>query len=137
MKKELKVAYLAGPYRSKTKLGIQLNRQLAKIASRKLMEIGYVPIVPHNMFLFDEENETQEDMMEICFAAISKCDVLVLLPGWRESEGTKTELKWTQEQKTIAIIDLDCTEALTEPFLSISKLLKETKDVFDKLAVIP
>jgi hypothetical protein len=46
--KVLKIAYVAGPYRAKTKIGIILNILRARKVAKELWKMGYAVICPHS-----------------------------------------------------------------------------------------
>ena len=88
---ELKVAYIAGPYRASTPFQIQRNiREAAEIAL-KYWKLGYAVICPHtNTALFDGEapdNVWLEGDLEL----IRRSDVIVMTPRWRDSSGARAE----------------------------------------------
>jgi hypothetical protein len=89
----MKLAFVSGPYRAKTKLGIFINILKARKVAKELWKIGYVAVCPHlNSALMDgiiDDSRFLEGDMEL----LRKCDVVVVCKGWSKSSGTKGEIK--------------------------------------------
>lgn len=92
----MKVAYIAGPYRSDTPRGIVENIRRAESVAIEYWKKGYAVICPHkNTALFDgicpDETWLNGDL-----AILSRCDVIVMVPGWKESQGARTEKAYAE-----------------------------------------
>jgi hypothetical protein len=92
--KRMKIAYVAGPYRAKTKIGIIRNIVAARKVAKELWKMGYAAICPHsNTALFDgicpDENFLQGDL-----DILQRCDIMVLVKGWEKSSGTRGEIEF-------------------------------------------
>ncbi len=90
MKKE--VVYLAGPYRSpEGPWGIHENIQRARQIAIELWRMGYAVICPHcNTAFFD--GACHDDVwLEGDIAILRKCDIVVMMPRYLESEGARAE----------------------------------------------
>jgi hypothetical protein len=94
----MKVAYIAGPYRGRSRIKIinylqrQINiRRAAKVA-KWAWQHGFAVICPHlNSRNFDGLTTDLIFMLgdqEI----LNRCDVMILVPGWQRSEGTIDEI---------------------------------------------
>lgn len=86
-------AYLAGKYRDPTHEGIQRNIAKARDGAALLWQAGYAVLCPHmNTALFDG---VVDDMrfLDGDIAWLRAADVLVLLPGWETSPGTRREIE--------------------------------------------
>ena len=96
------IAYIAGPYRAKTKLGIIRNILKARKAAKEFWAKGYTVICPHmNSALM--KHLPEEVFMEGDLEILKKSDVLVVMKGWQKSEGTKQEIDFAKKNG-IAII---------------------------------
>ena len=89
----MKIAYIAGPYRSETHHGIELNIREAEAVAIKYWKLGYAVICPHkNTAHFDglaEDDIWLKGDLEI----LRRCDVIVLMKTWQKSTGAKEEHK--------------------------------------------
>lgn len=94
------VAYIAGPYRAKTPYGIVRNIRAAERVAIKYWKQGYAVICPHkNSALMDGSIGNAGDVkmadgniwMEGDLAILAKCDVIVMMRRWRQSQGARTE----------------------------------------------
>lgn len=87
----MKLAYIAGKYRSDTISGIEENIALARRAAKKLWRDGYAVICPHLNAAFMDGVVPDDVFLEGDIKMLNLCDVVFLLPNWRESEGAKRE----------------------------------------------
>ena len=88
----MKVAYVAGPYRAPTVRGIVENIRRAEEAALWLWRNGYAALCPHlNTALFDGACP-DEVWLAGGLELLRRCDLVVLVPGWESSEGTRVEV---------------------------------------------
>jgi hypothetical protein len=97
------LAYISGPYRSQHgPYGVQHNIAKARELAEVLWQRGYAVICPHmntaNMdgVICPGSSPEAMDKDSAGFLAgdmvmLSRCDLIVMLPGWEYSEGAKTE----------------------------------------------
>lgn len=99
--KKKKLAYVAGPYRSKLgKLGILINIMRARKIARILWKQGYAVICPHSNSAFMSCKGIPEFyFLHGCLTILERCDVAVFLPGWEKSEGSKEEMQVAYNNK--------------------------------------
>lgn len=89
------VAYIAGPYRDKRGAHfVQENINKAREVAAEVWKQGMVPLCPHlNSAHFD--GLVDEDVfLQGTKNLLSRCDMIVLVPGWERSEGTLEELRF-------------------------------------------
>jgi hypothetical protein len=87
----VKVAYIAGPYRAATPNAILQNIQAAGEVALNYWRKGYAVICPHkNTALFDGECP-DSTWLQGDLELIRRCDVVVMMPNWRESSGARAE----------------------------------------------
>ena len=81
--------YLAGPYRGNT----EENIRIADEVSRELWAKGHYVICPHkNSSGFEHDTRISiEHILNGDIFMLSKCDAIVILPNWDQSEGAKIE----------------------------------------------
>jgi len=89
----MKLAYISGPYRAETPHGIVENIRNAEAVAIELWRMGYAVICPHkNTALLD--GACDDDVwLEGDLEMLRRCDVVVVLPKWVESEGTMDEIE--------------------------------------------
>lgn len=87
------VAYIAGAYRAPTPAGIELNVGIAAAAANKVARLGYAVVCPHtNGWLPDQFGPLSDAYwLQADLAILARCDLLVLLPGWERSAGSRGE----------------------------------------------
>lgn len=87
--------YVCGPYRSKTREGLQLNIQSALQVGKLACLKGWAPLIPHaNTAPLDGVSPELDDQfwLDATMELMRRCDAVVLAPGWQRSEGVKGEL---------------------------------------------
>ena len=92
----MKMIYISGPIKNMTDGNIDAFDK----AEKHLKELGYDVLNPHaiseivNLRFFEMgkiptyEDYLKEDIIQM----LSKCDALLVLPGWRQSKGSKLEI---------------------------------------------
>lgn len=96
----MKIAYVSGPYRAKTGIGVLLNIWKARRVAIKLWKMGFAVICPHtNSIGFPDGALRSGDDIEYIegdceiISRLRESDALVLLPSWEQSEGARKERK--------------------------------------------
>lgn len=94
----MKVLYVAGAYSSSDYKIRDAYIKKARDMAIRLWEMGFAVICPHlNTHLFDEIEEAKgisyNQILEGDFELIKRCDGIVFLDNWMESEGAKKEFK--------------------------------------------
>ena len=92
-KEEMKLIYIAGPYKGGTGWEIEENVRQAERYALQVWKLGYAAVCPHcNTRLFF--GEIDEDLaMKGCLEILSRCDGMLLIPGWEGSLGATLEWK--------------------------------------------
>jgi len=87
------VVYTAGPYRSAQGMhGVAQNIERAGSVARQLWAMGFTVICPHkNTAFFDGADIPDEVWLAGCLQLVGRADILILLPGWEHSSGTRIE----------------------------------------------
>lgn len=86
--------YIAGPYRSDKRQGVEKNIAQARDAMAVLLKAGHTPFCPHSMtahfeLLFPEIDDSV--YLALGLDWLKLCNAVVLLPGWEDSEGSLVE----------------------------------------------
>jgi len=101
----MRVAYISGPYHGDTIWETVQNIRLAEAVALDYWKKGYAVICPHkNSALFDgaaPESIWIAGDLEI----LSRCDVIVMIAGWRKSKGAQLELERARELGLEVIYD--------------------------------
>jgi hypothetical protein len=86
--------YIAGPYRAHCEYQVKQNIRFAEDIAVQLWHFGFVPICPHlNTSFFGGAYGLSDDVwLKGDLAILDGCKFVVVLPGWRFSEGTKGEI---------------------------------------------
>jgi hypothetical protein len=99
IEKWTKIIYLAGPYRAETEYLVSKNIAAAREIAVELWGSGFVVICPHlNTAMFGGALGLPDDVWLVGdLVIVRRCDLLVVLPGWRFSNGTKKEIEVARE----------------------------------------
>jgi hypothetical protein len=94
----MKLAYVAGPYRGKSKnkiinkLQVIRNIRAARSVAKELWQMGYAVICPHsNTALFDGV-APDKTFLDGDIVMLKRCDLIVMMPHWLNSSGAIDEL---------------------------------------------
>lgn len=89
------IVYVSGPYRSATEAGVFANIMAAHAATVQVWRNGHTPLCPHLNSMFMGGAVSSEEFLAGDLELISHLapgvDILVLLPGWEQSEGSCME----------------------------------------------
>jgi hypothetical protein len=87
----MKMLYIAGKYRSNSIDGVKENVRVARRYAEKYWKLGYAVICPHTNSGTMEYDVSEQLLMDGDLEFIKRCDVIVMLPGWIESAGSRAE----------------------------------------------
>jgi hypothetical protein len=89
------VVYTAGPYRNGCEWGVKQNIRMAEDVAVQLWAAGYAVICPHaNTNFFGGACGCADSVwLEGDLEIIKRCDIMVVLPGYETSSGTKREIE--------------------------------------------
>ena len=89
----MKIAYISGAYRSKDGInGVYENIQRARTEALKWWRDGYAVICPHMNTAFMDGAAHDSVWLAGDLEMLRRCDIIVMLPGWEDSEGASAEL---------------------------------------------
>ena len=88
----MKIVYIAGPYRASSEYEVRENIRNAEVIAIEIWRRGHVALCPHKNTAFfggicDDSFFLRGDLL-----LLSKCDALVCVPGWSDSEGASAEV---------------------------------------------
>jgi len=106
-KRPLKLVYVAGPYRSKSGAHdasvyneIEENIRRAEAVAVRLWDAGFGVFCPHlNTVHFEVKcpSVPPEAYLEADLRLLEVCDIIFMLPGYRDSGGAMQELRQAKE----------------------------------------
>ncbi|MCK9567541.1 DUF1937 family protein [Candidatus Pacearchaeota archaeon] len=86
-------AFISGPYRGDlTDACIAANLAKARVVAQEVTRLGWVPVCPNLMFTEFAELQNWNFWLEASLKELDTCDILVLVPGWRNSTGVSGEI---------------------------------------------
>jgi hypothetical protein len=107
----MKLIYVAGPYRSKDgRQGVMENIFNAHMAASQLWALGYAALCPHKATQDLDRFASEQTFLAGTLEMALRCDAVVVLPGFENSEGTKGEIS-AAEAKGIPVFYLALNEA--------------------------
>jgi hypothetical protein len=87
------VAYVAGPYRADTDAEVEANIQEAKATAIALWQMGLTVYCPHLNTAHFGGLCPESWFLAGHLVMLGRCDLLVLHPLWKESDGSKAEVQ--------------------------------------------
>jgi len=93
----VKVAYIAGPYRGKTESDVVANIRHAEKYAIKYWRLGYAVICPHKNTALFGGLAPDEVWLKGDLEILKRCDVVVMIPGWRASFGAMDEEEFARK----------------------------------------
>lgn len=92
----MQIAYIAGPYRAKTKLGVIRNILKARKIAKKYWALGYTVFCPHLNSALMDGIAPDEVFLKGDLEFLQYADILVVIPGWERSTGTLAEIEFAK-----------------------------------------
>lgn len=83
--------YVAHPYGGNKNNIVKAGRLLIKL--RKNNPKANL-ISPLHCWFWEDYNDDQDQALKFCLELLSKCDILFLASGWKDSPGCKTECEF-------------------------------------------
>ena len=88
----MKLIYIAGPYRAPTRWEEERNVRAAEALGYAVAQIGHFPVIPHaNTRPYFSDAQPGAFWLAGTLELLRRCDAVLLLPGWGESEGARGE----------------------------------------------
>jgi hypothetical protein len=93
----MKLIYVAGPFRGETAWDIEQNTRRVEELGLKIAHLGHMPLMPHCNTRFFHGQCDDQFWIDGTLLLLSKCDAMLVAPGWEESSGTKGEISYCQK----------------------------------------
>ena len=106
----MKLAYVSGPYGAPTAYGVAQNIAKAERVGARLWQKGYAVIIPHKNSAFMDGVVSRDQFLLGDFEIIKRCDLVVMIPGWQQSEGAVWEYE-VAKKYGIEIVEYQAEEA--------------------------
>ena len=90
------VAFVCGPYRAGHGRSVLENIRNAEAVAIELWRKGYVAFCPHKNTAHFDGILPDGAWLAGDMTMLARCDLLVTVPGWEESEGARAEVEWAQ-----------------------------------------
>jgi len=88
------LVYLAGPYRGNIRSNVRQAEEWAAACARK----GIHYFCPHLNSAFFDHDANAEFWLTMDLNILSRCDVLLLMPGWERSRGAQDEKAFAERE---------------------------------------
>ena len=85
------VVYVAGPYRGPNAWAIEQNIRAAEALALEAWKLGWAAISPHANTRFFQGAAPDDVWLRGDLAIMVKCDAVLMVPGWQQSEGARQE----------------------------------------------
>lgn len=93
----MKLVYIAGPYRAKLQWDLEQNVRAAEAASLDVAKLGAAVYCPHTQsrHLYGTIDETY--WTDAHLNVLGRCDAMLVLDGWQRSPGTLGEIRYAAD----------------------------------------
>lgn len=97
--RSISLLYVAGAFTSQSQELLDDLTKQADIIALEAWRCGWSVISPHKNCLgyMPDEDMDYQKWMNALVAQISRCDALLLLPGWEHSKGVQMEVRFAKE----------------------------------------
>lgn len=85
------VVYVAGPYRGPSAWVVEQNIRAAEALALEAWKLGWAAICPHANSRFFSGAAPDDVWLLGDLAILTKCDAVLMVPGWQHSEGARQE----------------------------------------------
>lgn len=96
------IIYIAGAYRAKNGRTVAENIEVARKASVEVWRSGHIALCPHlNSAHFEDylgKDYTDKMLLDGTMDLLRRCDAILMLPGYEDSEGAIAELRYAKSQ---------------------------------------
>lgn len=89
----MKVIYIAGKYRGPNAWAVEQNIRAAEVVAARVWAMGLVALCPHANSRHMEGVASDEHFLAGTLELMRRCDAVLCVPNWHDSEGAKAELR--------------------------------------------
>lgn len=88
----MKVIYIAGRYRGPNVWAVEQNIRAAEEVAARVWAMGHVALCPHANARHMDGVASDEVFLAGTLELMRRCDAVLLVPNWRDSEGARAEV---------------------------------------------
>jgi len=93
----MKLVYIAGPYTADSQAKVFANIQRAREVADMVIRFGAMPITPHFLSSGIEDAGNAQFWYDATLEVLRRCDALLALENWHESNGALNEIREAEE----------------------------------------
>lgn len=114
--KPINLVYIAGKFSAPTREGVEENIKAATKMGLAVARLGYMPIIPHANTAHPEFEKVQPYDFWIAgtLRQLEMCDAVMLVPGWKDSNGALGEVTYANELGIPVFEELDALASWLE-----------------------
>lgn len=101
----MKIAYIAGPYRAKNGRTVLQNISAAQAVAVKYWRKGFAVLCPHMNSQLLDGIVSDEHFLSAGLNMMRRCDIVVAMKNWSESEGASREIDLAEDLEMTIIYD--------------------------------
>ncbi|HVZ89589.1 MAG TPA: DUF1937 family protein [Polyangia bacterium] len=87
----MRVVYVAGRYRAENAWLVAENIRAAERVGYEVASLGLMPLIPHANTAHFDGTMSPEFWLEGTMELLRRCDAIVMVPGWEQSQGAVAE----------------------------------------------
>lgn len=94
----MKLVYIAGRFRGSTPWEVEEHVRTAETYALAVAKMGLVPVCPHTMYRHFDKTLPDEFWLEASQKLLARCDAILMIPGWLQSEGACSEFQYATHE---------------------------------------
>ena len=100
------IMFISGPYRGDNEWEVTKNIRNAELVALKYWKKGYVVICPHKNSSYFGGELPDERWLKGDLEILSRCDGIVMMRNWKDSEGAMEEWQYAKSHGMNIIYDV-------------------------------
>ena len=91
------IVFIVGPYRADSAWKIEQNVRRAESVALEVWKAGHVAVCAHAMTRYYQDELPDEVWLSGIRKLMARCDAVIAIPGWLQSEGSVLEVAVARE----------------------------------------